>query len=307
MTMYPGALETTFPVQAVAPLAWPLAKRVFVIAEIGINHNGDLAIARQLISAAHAAECDAVKFQKRDIEMVYPAEMLAQPRQSPWGTTQRDQKQGLEFGDAEYDEIDRYCRELGIAWFASAWDVSSLAFLRRYRIGYNKVASAMLTHRALVEAVAAEQKLTFASTGMCTLEQVDAAMAVFSRHACPVVLMHTVSTYPTAPSELNLAAIETLRRRYGVLVGYSGHEASVEPSVIAAMLGAVAVERHITLDRGMYGSDQSASLEPHELSDLVARLRALPAMFGDGEKRVSAAEAAVAAKLRYWPASETLV
>ncbi len=307
MTMYPGALGTTFPVQATAPLAWPLAERVFVIAEIGINHNGDLAIAKSLIDAAQAAGCDAVKFQKRDIDIVYAPELLAQPRQSPWGTTQREQKQGLEFGQAEYDEIDRYCRELGIAWFASAWDVSSLEFLRRYRLGYNKVASAMLTHRAFVEAVAAEQKLTFASTGMCTLEEVDAAMAVFSRHACPVVLMHTVSTYPTAPTELNLAAIETLRQRYGVPVGYSGHEAAVEPSVVAAMLGAVAVERHITLDRAMYGSDQSASLEPDELSDLVARLRALPAMFGDGEKRVSAGEAAVAAKLRYWPASETLV
>ena len=306
MTLYPRALEAAFPVQATAPLPWPLARRAFVIAEIGINHNGDLTIARQLICAAHAAGCDAVKFQKRDIETVYTPELLAQPRQSPWGTTQREQKQGLEFGEAEYDEIDRYCRELGIAWFASAWDLSSLQFLRRYRLGYNKVASAMLTHRAFVEAVAAEQKLTFASTGMCTLEEVDAAMAVFSRHACPVVLMHTVSTYPTAPAELNLAAIDTLRRRYGVPVGYSGHEASVEPSVVAAVLGAVAVERHVTLDRSLYGSDQSASLEPHELADLVARLRALPALFGDGEKRVGAAEASVAAKLRYWPASETL-
>ncbi len=306
MTMYPGALATAFPVQATAPLAWPLAKQVFVVAEIGINHNGDLDVAKQLISAAHAAGCDAVKFQKRDIDRVYTPEMLVQPRQSPWGTTQRAQKEGLEFGAAEYDEIDRFCRELGMAWFASAWDVSSLEFLRRYRLGYNKVASAMLTHRAFVEAVAAEQKLTFASTGMCTLEQVDAAMAVFSRHACPVVLMHTVSTYPTPQAELNLAAIETLRQRYGVPVGYSGHETAVEPSVVAAMLGAVAVERHITLDRTMYGSDQSASLEPHELADLIARLRALPAMFGDGEKRVSAGEAAVAAKLRYWPASESL-
>ncbi len=306
MTMYPGALETAFPVKATAPLAWPLATRAFVIAEIGINHNGDLSIARSLISAAHAAGCDAVKFQKRDIDLVYTPEMLAQPRQSPWGTTQREQKQGLEFGQAEYDEIDRFCRELGIAWFASAWDLPSLQFLRRYRLGYNKVASAMLTHRSFVEAVAAEQKLTFASTGMSTLEEVDAAMAVFSRYACPVVLMHTVSTYPTSPGDLNLAAIETLRRRYGVPVGYSGHEAAVEPSVVAAMLGAVAVERHVTLDRPMYGSDQSASLEPHELSDLVARLRALPAMFGDGQKRVSAGEAAVAAKLRYWSASETL-
>ncbi|MGC1302360.1 MAG: N-acetylneuraminate synthase family protein [Caulobacteraceae bacterium] len=288
-------------------LPWPLAARMFVIAEIGINHNGDLELAKQLISAAHDAGCDAVKFQKRTIEVVYSPEVLDQPRVSPWGSTQREQKSGLEFGEAEYAEIDRYCRELGLEWFASAWDVPSLDFLDRYELRYNKVASAMLTNRAFVEAVAARRKLTFVSTGMSSLDDVDAAMAIFSEQACPVILMHTVSTYPTAEDELNLATIETLRQRYGSPVGYSGHEASIEPSVIAAMLGAVAVERHITLDRTMYGSDQSASLEPGELKQLVRQLRALPAMLGGGEKSITEGEATVAKKLRYWPKSENIV
>jgi len=306
MNMRQVPTETTFSVRSTPYLPWPVAARMFVIAEIGINHNGDLGVAKQLIAAAHEAGCDAVKFQKRTIDVVYTPEVLAQPRTSPWGSTQRAQKEGLEFGEAEYAEIDRYCRELGIDWFASAWDVPSLEFLSRYELRYNKIASAMLTNRAFVEAVAAEGRLSFVSTGMSTLEEIDAAMAMFSRHACPVILMHTVSTYPTAETELNLAAIETLRRRYATPVGYSGHEASIEPSVMAAMFGAVAIERHLTLDRGMYGSDQSASLEPHELTQLVSRLRALPAMLGDGEKHVGAGEAAVAGKLRYWPTSENI-
>jgi N-acetylneuraminate synthase len=295
------------PVRDVPYLPWPIAERVFMIAEIGINHNGDLGLARRLIDAAYEAGCDAVKFQKRDIDTVYSADVLAQPRESPWGATQREQKQGLEFGEADYAEIDRYCRSLGIEWFASAWDVTSQAFLARYKLRYNKIASAMLTNRALVEAVAAERKLTFVSTGMCDLAEIDAAVAILRRHDCPFILMHTVSTYPTAEGELNLMTMETLRRRYGAPVGYSGHESTVEPSVLAAMLGAVVIERHITLDRGMYGSDQSASLEPAELRQLVSRLRGLPEMFGDGEKRVTDGEAAVARKLRYWPRGEAIV
>ena len=307
MNIVPVPSAAQLPARAVPFLPWPIAERVFVIAEIGINHNGDLAVAKQLIDAAHAAGCDAVKFQKRTIDTVYSAEVLAQPRQSPWGSTQREQKQGLEFGEAEYDAVDAYCRELGIDWFASAWDVESQAFLARYRLKYNKIASAMVTHRGVVEAVAREKKLTFLSTGMSTLRQVDAAVEIFRRNDCPFVLMHTVSTYPSSEAELNLVSLEMLRRRYGVGVGYSGHEAAVEPSVLAALLGAVAVERHITLDRGMYGSDQSASLEPAELAALVQRLRALPAMIGDGEKRVTPGEQAVARKLRYWDPAEAIV
>jgi N-acetylneuraminate synthase len=307
MNIIPVPSAATLPVKTMANLPWPIAERVFVIAEIGINHNGDLDLAKRLIDVAHAAGCDAVKFQKRTIEVVYSPDVLAQPRQSPWGGTQREQKEGLEFGEAEYDVIDAYCRELGIDWFASAWDAGSQAFLGKYKLKYNKIASAMVTNRSVVEAVAREKKLTFLSTGMSTLEEVDAAVAVFRSHDCPFVLMHTVSTYPTAESELNLVALEALRRRYGAAVGYSGHEASLEPSVMAALLGAVAVERHITLDRAMYGSDQSASLEPEELTALVQRLRALPGLLGDGEKRVTAGEQAVAQKLRYWPEAETLL
>ena len=284
-----------------------MAERIFVIAEIGINHNGDLDLAKQLIDVAHDAGCDAVKFQKRTIDVVYTPDTLAQPRRSPWGETQREQKEGLEFGKAQYDEIDRYCRKLGIHWFASAWDVGSQLFLAQYKLRYNKIASAMLTNRALVEAVAAERKLTFMSTGMCTLPEVDAAVQIMREAGCPFILMHTVSTYPSPEPDLNLMMMETLRRRYGAPVGYSGHETAIEPSIMAALLGAVAIERHITMDRGMYGSDQSASLEPAEVQALVARLRGLPELLGDGEKRVTEGESAVAKKLRYWPASENVV
>lgn len=289
--------------ERLAGFTWPLATRPFVIAEIGINHNGDLDIARALIRAASEAGCDAVKFQKRTIDIVYSAEVLAQPRQSPWGETQRAQKEGLEFGQAEYDVIDAYCRELGLAWFVSAWDVPSQSVMAKYDLPYNKIASAMLTHLPLVEAVAAEGKLAFVSTGMCTFEQIDAAVEILRAAACPFVLMHTVSTYPTPSTDLNLMTIDTLRRRYGAPVGYSGHESSVEPSLVAAMLGAVAIERHITLDRTMYGSDQSASLEPEELKLLVSRLRSLREWLGDGEKRITPGEASVAEKLRYWETS----
>jgi len=307
MNIIPIPNAATLPVRTVPHLPWPIAERAFVIAEIGINHNGDMAIAKQLIDAAHAAGCDAVKFQKRTIDLVYTAEVLAQSRESPWGSTQRAQKEGLEFGEADYDEIDRYCRGLGIDWFASAWDVPSQTFLSKYRLKYNKIASAMITHRGVVEAVAKERKLTFLSTGMATLEEVDAAVAIFRAHDCPFILMHVVSTYPTPDADLNLVSLETLRRRYDVAVGYSGHEASIEPSVMAALLGAVAIERHITLDRTMYGSDQSASLEPVELDRLVQQLKSLHQMLGDGEKRITADEAAVASKLRYWGRDQAIV
>ncbi len=296
----PSTKALSLATERLAAQPWPLSGRPLVIAEIGINHNGDIAIAKQLIHAAREAGCDAVKFQKRTIDIVYSPEVLAQPRVSPWGDTQRAQKEGLEFGEAEYDAIDAYCREQGIAWFASSWDVPSLSFLAKYDLPYNKIASAMLPHLALVEAVAAEGKLTFASTGMSTYEQIDTAVEILRTAACPFALMHTVSTYPTPLDDLNLRMIETLRRRYGAPVGYSGHERLLEPSLIAAALGAVAIERHITLDRTMYGSDQSASLEPDEMKALVTRLDEMHGWLGDGEKRVTEGEASVARKLRYW-------
>ncbi len=279
---------------------WPIPRRVFIIAEIGINHNGDIAIAKRLIEQAKAAGCDAVKFQKRTIDVVYSPEVLAQPRESPWGTTQRQQKEGLEFGKAEYDEIDRHARALGLPWFASAWDIPSQEFLRQYNLPYNKVASAMVTHRDFLAAVASERKPTFISTGMCTLDDVDAAVEIFRSQRCPFMLMHAVSTYPSPESDLNLQMLHVLRERYGVPVGYSGHEASVSPSIVAAVMGAAAVERHITLDRAMYGSDQAASLELAGLINLIGSIRKIPAVVGDGAKRFDAGERAVAKKLRYW-------
>lgn len=277
-----------------------LPAHVFLIAEIGINHNGDLGIAKKLIDMAKSAGWDAVKFQKRTIDIVYTPEILDSPRESPWGTTQREQKEGLEFGEAEYDEIDAYCREVGIEWFASAWDIPSQEFLQRYDLKYNKVASAMATHVEFLEAVVAEGKLTFLSTGMCAYEDIDRAVDIFRRADCPFVLMHTVSEYPSPEDALNLACIPDLRRRYRCPVGYSGHEPSVSPSVMAAMLGAVAIERHITLDRAMYGSDQAASLERAGVVSLADQIRKIPTVMGDGKKRITEGERGIAQKLRYW-------
>lgn len=279
---------------------WPIPRRVLVIAEIGINHNGDLEIARKLIDHARTAGCDAVKFQKRTIDIVYPADVLVQPRESPWGTTQRAQKEGLEFGRAEYDAIDAYCRQAGIAWFASAWDIPSLEFLRPYACPYNKIASAMVTNVPFVEAVARERKPTFLSTGMCSYDDIDRAVTTLLDAGCDVMLLHTVSTYPAAEADLNLSVMNALRSRYHLPVGYSGHESSVSPSIVAGAMGAAAIERHITLDRAMYGSDQAASLELPGLQTLVGALRKISTCVGDGVKRSSPAEQAVAAKLRYW-------
>jgi N-acetylneuraminate synthase len=295
MPQYPS-----FAVDLVTPEPYPTAAHVFVIAEIGINHNGNVAIAKNLIDLAKATGCDAVKFQKRTIDIVYTSELLAQPRESPWGTTQREQKEGLEFGARQYDQIDAYCREVSIPWFASAWDIPSQHFLRPYNCPYNKIASAMVTHTAFVEEVASEYKPTFLSTGMCTWEDIDRAIAILRKRDCPIILMHTVSEYPCPEELLNLRVMQELRRRYRLPVGYSGHEASVSPSVVAATLGAVAIERHITLSRAMYGSDQAASLEKPGLETLVAQLRKLPKVIGDGQKRTTPGEASVAKKLRYW-------
>lgn len=279
---------------------WPIPRHVYFIAEIGINHNGDLGVAKQLINQAKAAGCDAVKFQKRTIEIVYSPEVLAQSRESPWGKTQREQKDGLEFDQDDYDAIDAHCKQLGIDWFASAWDIPSQHFLRRYDSKYNKVASAMATNLPFLKEVASERRPTFLSTGMCSYDDIDQAVEIFRNADCPVLLMHTVSTYPAANKDLNLAVINTLRDRYGLPVGYSGHEPSVSPSIAAAMMGAVAIERHVTLDRAMYGSDQAASLALPGLLNLVGALRKIPECIGDGVKRILPAEEAVGKKLRYW-------
>jgi N-acetylneuraminate synthase len=279
---------------------WPIARHALVIAEVGINHNGDVKIAKQLIDLAKQAGCDAVKFQKRTIDIVYAKEFLNSPRESPWGTTQRQQKEGLEFGQKEFDEIDAYCRAVGIDWFASAWDVPSQLFLRRYNLKYNKIASPMLTHMDLLKTVAEELRSTFISTGMSTYEEIDLAVKLFRSYDCPFVLMHCISEYPAQEKSLNLKCLHELRKRYNCPIGYSGHEVTMIPGVIAVALGAVAIERHITLDRAMYGSDQAASLEKRGLESMVGYIRTIPMVMGDGIKRISSSEQANAEKLRYF-------
>ncbi|HOP86780.1 MAG TPA: N-acetylneuraminate synthase family protein [Syntrophorhabdaceae bacterium] len=271
---------------------------IFFIAEIGINHNGDLGIAKELIKVAKDAGCDAVKFQKRTIELVYTKEFLDSPRESPWGKTQRAQKEALEFGYEEYKEIDRYCKELGIEWFASAWDLESQKFLRQFNLKYNKIASPMLTYEPLLRMVAEEKKHTFISTGMSTLEEIDRAVEIFREAGCPFELMHCVSTYPMEDEDANLKCIITLRERYKCNVGYSGHEVGLAVSYAAVALGITSLERHITLDRAMYGSDQAASLEPAGLRMLVGAVRKIEKAMGDGIKKVNAKEVPISKKLR---------
>ena len=272
---------------------------VFITAEIGINHNGDINIAKKLIDIAKNADCDAVKFQKRTIEKVYSKQVLDSPRESPWGTTTREQKLGLEFNKKEYDIIDAYCKEKGIEWFASSWDIDSQLFLRNYHLKYNKIASAMLTNTELLNVVAEEKKHTFISTGMSTTDQIAHAVNVFKNHNCPFELMHSNSSYPMKPNEANLLCIKTLKEKFNCNVGYSGHESSgYYISLAAAVLGATSIERHITMARDMYGSDQAASLEPIGLIRLVRDIRVLDLIMGDGVKRVYPSEVSVMKKLR---------
>lgn len=271
---------------------------IFVTAEIGINHNGNLEIAKQLIDVAKDAGADAVKFQKRTIDLVYSKEMLGSPRKSPWGKTQRAQKEGLEFGFKEYREIDRYCREKGIEWFASAWDLESQKFLRQFNCKYNKIASAMVVYEPLLRMVAEEKKHTFISTGMSKQADLDRAVAIFRNAGCPFELMHCVSTYPMEDEDANLNRIRTLRERYGCNVGYSGHEVGLAMSYAAAALGITSLERHITLDRAMYGSDQAASVEPAGYRMLVGAVRKIEKGMGDGRLEMNPKEASVAQKLR---------
>jgi len=269
-----------------------------IIAEVGINHNGSLDTCKKLIDIAHSSGCDAVKFQKRTIDKVYTQEFLKSYRESPWGTTQEDQKKGLEFGYDEYSEIDRYCNEIGIDWFASAWDLDSQFFLRKFSTNYNKIASALIVDESLLNEVASEKKHTFISTGMSTYSDIDKAVEIFERKGCSYELMHTVSTYPMKDSSANLLMIKELKKRYNCNVGYSGHEVGLAVSYAATALGISSLERHITLDRSMYGSDQSASVEPAGLRQLVGAVRIIENAMGDGVKIISEEELQVAKKLR---------
>ena len=272
---------------------------VFITAEIGINHNGDIDIAKQLIDVAIDAGCDAIKFQKRTIEKVYSEDVLNSPRQSPWGNTTREQKNGLEFSLEQYGIIDQYCKNKKIPWFTSCWDLDSQIAMRKFDTQYNKVASAMLIHSKLLEKIAEEKKHTFISTGMSTMEQINDAIEIFKTHNCPFELQHSHSSYPMDINEANLQVIQTLHNKFNCNVGYSGHEvASYLLCVTAVLLGATSIERHITLDRSMYGSDQSASLEPLGLKRMVKDIRNIQCILGDGVKRIWDSEIPSMKKLR---------
>ena len=271
---------------------------MFIIAEIGINHNGDIKIAKDLIKTAKDTGCDAVKFQKRTIDLVYTQEFLDSSRESVWGNTQRAQKEGLEFTLDQYKEIDVYCKELGIEWFASAWDLESQKFLRQFNLKFNKIASAMIVDESLLEEVAFEGKHTFISTGMSSIKEIDRAVEIFRKYKCPFELMHCVSTYPMDDEDANLNRINTLRDRYKCNVGYSGHESGLSVSYAAAAMGITSLERHITLDRAMYGSDQAASLEPNGLRLLIGGVRKIEKAMGDGVIKINEKELPIAKKLR---------
>jgi N-acetylneuraminate synthase len=271
-------------------------KPCYAIAEIGINHNGDIDIAKKLISVAVGAGCDAVKFQKRTVNVVYTAEELAKPRESPFGNTNGDLKRGLEFELEEYQEIDRYCREVKIDWLASCWDESAVDVIAQFKVPCFKIASASLTDDNLLRHTRATGKPIILSTGMSTVKEVDRAVEILGRQ--DLILLHACSTYPAYYEELNLSVIDLLRSRYGVPVGYSGHETGLPSSLAAAVMGACVIERHITLDRSMWGSDHAASLEPNGITRLVRDVRLIEKSMGDGVKRVLEREQPIIKKLR---------
>jgi N-acetylneuraminate synthase len=258
-----------------------------------------MSIAKQLIDSAADAGFDAVKFQKRTINAVYTQEFLDSPRESPWGKTQRDQKEGLEFSEQQYAELDSYCKNLGIQWTASAWDIDSQTFLEKFSCAFNKVASPMLGHKPLLRKIASEGKKTFISTGMSTLDEIDSVVDLFRTLNCDYELMHCNSTYPMKDEDANLLCIPMLRERYNCNVGYSGHETSlIKVCTAAVALGATSIERHITLDRAMYGSDQAASIEAHSLKNFTESVRAIPLVLGTGQKSLNDSEKAAREKLR---------
>ena len=272
---------------------------VFITAEIGINHNGDLNIAKKLIDIAKNCGCDAVKFQKRDVESVYSKKILDSPRESPWGTTTREQKLGLEFSISQYEKIDKYCRKIKIPWFVSCWDTKSQIEMQKFKLKYNKVASAMLTHKKLLDIIAKEKKYTFISTGMSSMKDIEYAIKLFRKEKCPFELMHSHSAYPMPINEANLRIIPMLMKKFKTKVGYSGHEVGAYNVCIpAVMLGATSIERHITLDRTMYGSDQPSSLESEGLRRLIRNIRELEQILGDGKKRIWDSELPAKNKLR---------
>ena len=268
----------------------------FIVAEIGINHNGDLDVARKLISAAHLAGCDAVKFQKRTIDVVYTQEELSKPRENPFGPTNGDLKRGLEFKLKDYIAINEFCETMKILWFASCWDEASVDFIAQFDPPCFKIASASLTDDDLLQHHRRYNKPIVLSTGMSTIDQIDHAVNVLGKE--DLILMHTTSTYPSRTEDLNLACVAHLKERYDVPVGYSGHEVGLSTSLAAATLGACMIERHITLDRAMWGSDQAASVEPNGIARLVRDIHTVERAMGDGVKRVLESEVSIIKKLR---------
>ena len=276
-----------------------MIKKPYLIAEIGINHNGDINIAKNLIKNAKETGFDAVKFQKRNIYKVYSREILDTPRESPWGKTTEQQKKGLEFEINEYKQIDDYCKELNIEWFGSAWDLDSLDFLDKFNLRFNKIASAMIVDNNFLVEVAKKKKHTFISTGMSSTENIDSAVEIFKKYNCSFELMHCVSTYPMKPEDANLLTINSLKKRYKCNVGYSGHENGIAISLAAACLDISSLERHITLDRTMYGSDQAASLEYSGMDDLTSSLNKIIKSLGEEKLGfINDEEKKIAKKLR---------
>ena len=273
---------------------------IYIISEIGINHNGDIELAKKMIKESKDCGADAVKFQKRDIDIVYTKKQLEEKRESPWGTTQRQQKEGLEFDYEKYKIIDEYCKEIKIDWFASAWDLNSLEFLKKFKLKYNKIASAMIVDTNLVREVAKQNKHTFISTGMCTLNDIENAVKIFKSENCSFEIMHCISAYPFEDSIANLNLIKFYKDKFKCNVGYSGHEkGGLAISYAATALGITSLERHFTLDRSMYGSDQAASLTPRAFKDLVGGVRKIErALNGPKLKKILDIEIPVAKKLR---------
>ncbi len=272
---------------------------VFIIAEIGTNHMGDLSIAKKIIDVAVKAGCDAVKFQKKNVEKIYTKEFLDSYLESPWGTTQREMRLHREFSDKQFESIDKYCKQIKIPWFVSCWDIDSQIHMRKFKTKYNKVASAMLIHYKLLEIIAEEKKYTFISTGMCSIPEISKAVKIFRKHKCPFELLHCHSSYPMPVEEANLKMIPTLRKKFHCKVGYSGHEpGATDVCVPAVMLGATTIERHVTINRTFYGYDQAASLEPNGVNRLVRDIRIIDKIMGDGKKRIWKSELPNQKKLR---------
>jgi len=276
-------------------------KKTYLIAEIGINHNGSLKLAKKLIDLAKKYNFDAVKFQKRSPEISTPEIQKKVIRETPWGLmTYLDYKKKIEFGYKEFNQIDKYCKKIKIDWFVSCWDIQSIHFMKKYKVKFNKVASAMLTNLNFLDELSKQKKMTLISTGMSNMKDIEKAVKIFKRNRCKFALMHCVSEYPCADNLLNLNMIQTLRNKFKCPVGYSGHESTVSPSIIACALGADYLERHITIDRAMWGTDQAASLSEqgiHNLTDVVHRLNAI---LGNGKKKKTTKEKKMLKKFKYW-------